>query len=124
MGASRFCSGSSQYEKLIEYVLCLVFLQVYSGVLVYYNRKYGMCTSGLLFLFWLLSMVCGIPEFRTEIRHSQANNVAPEFYGIHLISLIYFILVIIMFLLNCLPDKPPEETLYKKTQVREIKINQ
>lgn len=109
---------SSQYEKYIECVFYELFLQVYSGVLVYYNRKYGMCTSGLLFLFWLLLMVCGIPEFRTEIRHSQADNVAPEFYGIHLISLVYFILVIVMFLLNCVPDKPPEETLYKQTQVR------
>lgn len=77
-----------------------------------------MMTSGLLFLFWLLMAICGIPQFRTEIRESQNDNVLPEFYGIHLISLIYYILVVIMFLLNCLSDKLPKETLYVKSQVR------
>lgn len=82
-----------------------------------------MSTSGLLFLFWLLLMICGIPEFRTEIWHSQKENVAPEFYGTPLIPITYFILVMIMFLLNCLPDKPPEETLYENAKVSRITIN-
>lgn len=79
-----------------------------------------MHTSGLLFLFWFFLMVCGIPQFRTEIRASQDDNVDPEFYGSHLTYLLYFMCVVVIFLLNCLSDKLPRETQYEKQEVRHI----
>lgn len=63
-------------------------------------------------------MVCGIPQFVTEIRDSQSDSVPSELYGAHLTYLIYFILTIVMFLLNCISDKLPRETLYEKQEVR------
>lgn len=68
-------------------------------------------------------MVCGIPQFRTEIRNSQNNNVLPELYGAHLTFLIYYVVVVVMFLLNCLSDKQPLETKYSNMgKVRQIKF--
>lgn len=95
--------------------------QAYSGILVFYNKKYGMHTSGLLFLFWSLMVVCGIPEFRTVLRDLQNTELLPEIYQNHVIYLIYYPLVVVMFLLNCPSDKPPKETLCKKTQVSKSK---
>lgn len=95
--------------------------QAYSGILVYYNKKYGMHSSGLLLLFWFLLALCGIPEFRTVIRELQTAKLLPEIYGDRIIYLIYYPLVVVMLLLNCPSDKPPKETLYKKTQVSESK---
>lgn len=85
-----------------------------SGALVYYNKKHGMHTSGLLFLFWFVMFFFGIPQFRSEI---HASDISEEKYGAHIIYLIYFPFVIIMFLLNCVADKPPLETKYLKTDV-------
>lgn len=63
-------------------------------------------------------MVCGIPQFVTEIRDSQSDAVSPELYGAHLTYLIYFILTILVFLLNCICDKLPTETTSEKQEVR------
>lgn len=77
-----------------------------------------MHTSGLLFLFWFLMVFFGIPQFRSEIHDSQENKISAEYYSNHVIYLIYFILAMIMFLLNCMADKPPLETKHVKTDVR------
>nr|CAD7258418.1 unnamed protein product [Timema shepardi] len=42
-----------------------------AGVLQYYNRTKGIRTSGILFLFWLLSALCGLVHFRHLVRKSQ-----------------------------------------------------
>lgn len=81
-----------------------------------------MHTSGLLFLFWFLMLLFGIPQFRSEINNSYNNNVPQENYTTHVIYLIYFPCVIIMFLLNCIADKPPLETKHLKTDVSIDKI--
>lgn len=76
-----------------------------------------MHTSGLLFLFWFVMLICGIPQFRSEIYASNNDDVQPKDYAAHLIYLIYFPFVIIMFLLNCIADKPAEETKLYRTDV-------
>ena len=37
------------------------------GLLVY-NKKYGMRTSGLLWLFWFFLGLCGIVQYRSLLR--------------------------------------------------------
>ncbi|XP_060530036.1 multidrug resistance-associated protein 1-like isoform X5 [Cylas formicarius] len=86
-----------------------------SAVLLYYNKKHGLRTSGLLFLFWFLMALCGAPQFRTEIRHAQKDGV-PESYYAYISYLIYFPLILLMLLLNCFADQPPKITKYPKTQ--------
>lgn len=84
---------------------------------MYYNRKHGQHTSGLLFLFWFLLAICGIPQFRTEIRGGQRNEIPQASWTSHVIYLIYYPLVVLIFLLNCFADQPPRETKYPKSQV-------
>lgn len=86
--------------------------------MVYFNKKYGQHTSGVLFSFWLLLTVCGIPQLQTEIRNTQTKES-----GTHWLFLLYYVLVLLVFLLNCLPDKPPTETLYSKPSVSKLGIS-
>lgn len=85
--------------------------------MVHYNKKYGLHTSGSSFIFWLLMAVGGTPQFRTEIRKEQRDLVPPELYTSHIVYLIHYPLVLFMFLLNCIADKPPTESKYEKTEV-------
>lgn len=84
-------------------------------MLVVYNRKYGIRSSGLQFLFWFVFALCGAPQFRTEIR--GATNEMPDPYYFYISYLIFYPLVLIMFFLNCFADKAPRESLYPKSDV-------
>ncbi|CAG2069136.1 unnamed protein product, partial [Timema podura] len=42
-----------------------------SAALQYYNRKKGLRTSGLLFIFWIFTALFGAVQFRHEIRRSR-----------------------------------------------------
>lgn len=91
-------------------------------MLVYYNRKCGMNTSGLLFLFWFLLFLCGIPQFRTELREMSKDTVNSTNYGMSITYSMYFVIVIAIFLLNCISDKPPLESDYAKEEVSQYTI--
>lgn len=84
-------------------------------MLLIYNIKNGLRTSGLQFIFWLLCVLCGAPQIRTEIREAQENYPSPLFPYIS--YLIYYFLSVIMLFLNCWADKKPKISLYTKMQV-------
>lgn len=92
-------------------------------ILVYYNRKYGIHTSAVLFIFWFFMAIGGIPQFRTEIRKGQRGVVHPELYTNHVIYFVHYPLVLLMFLLNCIADQPPTESKYKKSEVSNLHLN-
>ncbi|CAH2234392.1 jg21196 [Pararge aegeria aegeria] len=86
---------------------------ILSATLLYYNRKYGMRASGVLFFFWLLLIFAGLPQLRSEIvSHytlKEDENVQYNFVS----YMIYYSLIILMFVLNCFADLPPRDTPYK-----------
>ncbi|KRT79870.1 ABC transporter ATP-binding protein [Oryctes borbonicus] len=81
--------------------------------LVYYNRRNGLVTSGLLFQFWLLCAIFGAPQFRTEIREAQIAT--PEPYYDYISYIIYYPIVLLMLFLNCFADKPPTISKYRNS---------
>ncbi|KAI7815048.1 ABC subfamily C member [Rhyzopertha dominica] len=85
-----------------------------SALLLIYNRKNGIRSSGLQFLFWLLLVICGIPQFRTELRKGQDETPRP--YYPYVSYLIYYPIVIAIFLLNCFADEAPRRTIFPKTR--------
>ncbi|KAJ8967485.1 hypothetical protein NQ314_002799 [Rhamnusium bicolor] len=87
-----------------------------SALLVCYNRKHGLPSSGLQFFFWFLLALCGGVQFRSEIRGAQRNEILPESKYSYVSYLIYYPLVLLMFLLNCLADQPPRESKYPKSE--------
>lgn len=97
-------------------ILCVYrFFQGLSALLLVYNRKHGLRTSGLQFLFWLLATICGTPQFRSEIL--EANRQTPEPFYFYISYLIYYPFIILMLLLNCFVDKPPTFSEYPRTAV-------
>ena len=44
-----------------------LFVQLYSAVLVYWERRRGLVTSGVQFLFWFLTTVSDVIPFYSSI---------------------------------------------------------
>ncbi|CAH1986538.1 unnamed protein product [Acanthoscelides obtectus] len=105
------CNDSTVYSVDVISPLVKLFTFAFSAVFVYYNRKYGIRTSGLQFLFWLLLLICAIPQLRTEIREAQETADKRSY---NLISYtLYFTLVGCITLLSALADEPPRETKHR-----------
>ncbi|KAJ8730882.1 hypothetical protein PYW08_002295 [Mythimna loreyi] len=109
---------SSQGEKEVfsaDYYSPIVKILTFalSATLLYYNRKYGMRASGVLFFFWLLLILAGLPQLQSQIiAHSNLSddeNVQYNFVS----YMVYYPLIILMFLLNCFADLPPKDSPYK-----------
>ncbi|XP_042224815.1 multidrug resistance-associated protein 1-like isoform X3 [Homarus americanus] len=83
---------------------CIIFASVLLQLIfVMLDKKYGIQSSGYLFIFWLLLMVFAIPEFYTNINNGENVNVIR-----FVVYSVYFPLTILMFLLNCFGDATPE----------------
>ncbi|XP_066905610.1 multidrug resistance-associated protein 1 [Halyomorpha halys] len=86
--------------NLVSLVLC--------NILVFYHRKYGQQSSGLLFIFWFLVVILGSSRFLIDSQEDLPDEEAK----VRLIYIIYYFLCIAMFLLNCLADLAPRHSDY------------
>lgn len=105
----------------INYCTYIFFLQALSALLLVYNLKRGLRTSGLQFLFWLFLAICGAVQFRTEIRNAQEATPKPFFPYISYLA--YYSLVLLMVFLNCFADQAPLHSNYGKTEVMYFSIS-
>ncbi|XP_063893502.1 multidrug resistance-associated protein 1 [Helicoverpa armigera] len=94
-----------------------IFTLMLSVTLLCYNRKYGIKTSGVLFIFWLLLILAGLPQLRSEIVQYKAKDDAYVRYNFAS-YIVYYMLIVIMFLLNCFADLPPLDTPYTYEKVQ------
>ncbi|KZC08998.1 Multidrug resistance-associated protein 1 [Dufourea novaeangliae] len=105
----------NSYETVYAVDYCTPFVKIISFILastlVIYNRKRGMRTSGLLFLFWFLLVVCGIVQYRSLLRMYINEGTATYSF---LSYMIYYPMVVILFLLNFLADAEPKYSEYPK----------
>ncbi|XP_015175304.1 PREDICTED: multidrug resistance-associated protein 1 isoform X1 [Polistes dominula] len=86
--------------KIVSFVL--------AGVLLFYNKKYGMRTSGLLFLFWFFLVLCGIVQLRSLLIQYSNEELTYLFVS----YMIYYSLILSMFLLNFFVDAEPKYSEY------------
>ncbi|XP_032429695.1 canalicular multispecific organic anion transporter 2 isoform X2 [Xiphophorus hellerii] len=74
--------------------------------LIQYERLHGAQSSGVLFVFWFLSLLCAIVPFRSKILKASSSGGVPDklrftsFY-------FYFGLILLELVLCCLNEKPP-----------------
>ncbi|KAK0179174.1 hypothetical protein PV327_007989 [Microctonus hyperodae] len=78
-------------------------------VLLHYNRKCGMQTSGLLFLFWFFLVLCGIVQFTSLLRN---RDNLPDTYYSFISYMIYYPIVVMVFILNFTVDDEPKFSDY------------
>ncbi|KAK7601472.1 hypothetical protein V9T40_008913 [Parthenolecanium corni] len=71
------------------------------------NMKYGIRSSGILFLFSFLLVLCGAPKYRTDIMNSRNIDFLPL-----LNYILYYPIAVAVLFLNCFSDARPETTKY------------
>ncbi|XP_028843807.1 canalicular multispecific organic anion transporter 2 isoform X2 [Denticeps clupeoides] len=97
------------HKPPIYYVTPLVvgMTMLLATFLIQFERLRGVQSSGVLFIFWALSVLCAIVPFRSKIiRAAGHQNGVPDqlrfttFY-------IYFALIVAELILSCFNEKPP-----------------
>uniref|UniRef100_A0A8C7LEF1 Canalicular multispecific organic anion transporter 2-like n=1 Tax=Oncorhynchus kisutch TaxID=8019 RepID=A0A8C7LEF1_ONCKI len=70
--------------------------------LIQFERLRGVQSSGILFIFWFLSVLCAIVPFRSKILQSEISDKLrfTTFY-------FYFSLIVAELILTCFNEKPP-----------------
>uniref|UniRef100_A0A4W5LCT3 ABC-type glutathione-S-conjugate transporter n=1 Tax=Hucho hucho TaxID=62062 RepID=A0A4W5LCT3_9TELE len=70
--------------------------------LIQFERLSGVQSSGILFIFWFLSVLCAIVPFRSKILQSEISDKLrfTTFY-------FYFSLIVAELILSCFNEKPP-----------------
>ncbi|GCC18894.1 hypothetical protein chiPu_0018109 [Chiloscyllium punctatum] len=74
--------------------------------LIQYERLRGMQSSGVLFLFWLITLICAVIPFRSKILVTFNEGKVIDVFRFTTFY-IYFALVLIQFFLCCFSEPPP-----------------
>ncbi|XP_067009700.2 multidrug resistance-associated protein 1 isoform X3 [Anabrus simplex] len=105
-------NNSGEMERYsVDYYVPVIKMVTFglAAVLLWYNRKRGLRTSGLLFIFWLLLVLFGVVQYRAELVRAKEGIDDKMLYQF-VSYMIYYPLVVIMFLLNCKSDEAPRYT--------------
>lgn len=96
----------------LRHQLCIALLQ-------HFHKVKGHISSGLLFNFWLLFVICSAPQFRSEIiDFNSANFELDDWHwkSFQFINfMIFFSLLVLMLVLNLFADSQPRQTTYPKS---------
>nr|XP_014351311.1 PREDICTED: canalicular multispecific organic anion transporter 2 [Latimeria chalumnae] len=75
-------------------------------LLIQYERLRGVQSSGVLFIFWLISLLCGIVPFRSKIMTTMSQeNISDPFR--FATFYIYYALLLAELILCCIKESPP-----------------
>ncbi|KAL9833557.1 ATP-binding cassette sub-family C member 3 isoform 2-T2 [Geothlypis trichas] len=75
-------------------------------LLIQYERLRGIQSSGVLIIFWFLSVLCAMGPLRSKIMTTTAQGHVNERFRFTTFY-IYFALIIIELILSCFKEKPP-----------------
>ncbi|NXK95917.1 MRP3 protein, partial [Formicarius rufipectus] len=75
-------------------------------LLIQYERLRGVQSSGVLIIFWFLSVLCAVGPFRSKIMATTAQGHVNERFRFTTFY-IYFALIIVELILSCFKEKPP-----------------
>ncbi|KAK2866207.1 hypothetical protein Q7C36_002263 [Tachysurus vachellii] len=106
-----FGSFSEMKEKFIPPIyfvtpLILGMTMLLATFLIQYERLKGVQSSGVLFIFWMISVLCAIVPFRSKILQARYEDEVKDklrfttFY-------MYFGLIVTELILSCFNEKPP-----------------
>ncbi|KAL5281110.1 ABCC2.2 family protein [Megaselia abdita] len=120
LAASRRSDGVKIND--VDFVTPIIKLVTFtlSAILVFYNRKYGIRSSGLLFLFWFALTVLSIPQCFTDVnsKNNRIESGEQDSWADYKYTsfMVYFSFVILSFLLTCFGDQEPLESKYPRTE--------
>uniref|UniRef100_A0A671LIK8 Canalicular multispecific organic anion transporter 2-like n=1 Tax=Sinocyclocheilus anshuiensis TaxID=1608454 RepID=A0A671LIK8_9TELE len=73
--------------------------------LIQFERLKGVQSSGVLFIFWTISVLCAIVPFRSKIMNASQAEVSQ--LSLFTMFYIYFGLILLQLILSCFNEKPP-----------------
>lgn len=97
------------------------------AILQQIHKNKGHRTSGLLFTFWVLIVICSIPQLRWEVINFNTGDFENDgitwegYKFIHFVT--FFSLISVMLILNCFIDKPAKYTTYPKSTKPNPELN-
>uniref|UniRef100_A0A8C1NBS4 ATP-binding cassette, sub-family C (CFTR/MRP), member 3 n=1 Tax=Cyprinus carpio TaxID=7962 RepID=A0A8C1NBS4_CYPCA len=98
--------SQNQFKPPVYFVTPLVLgmTMLLATFLIQYERLKGVQSSGVLFIFWTISVLFAIVPFRSKIMNaSQAEVSVLRFTTFY----IYFGLTLLQLILSCFNEKPP-----------------
>lgn len=109
----KYRSGRSR-SKSSQKIINIFLFQFLALSITYFNKIRGVQTSGLLFLFWFLTMVCGLVQCRSEVQNLDKEQSYVDRY-VTISFLIQYVATWFLLLLNCWADAEPNSSEYPKT---------
>nr|XP_029719887.1 multidrug resistance-associated protein 1-like [Aedes albopictus] len=90
-------------------------------VLMFFQRRYGIRSSGTIFIFWFMRMFFGMIQLRTEVQNKEIRGEvtgdAVDFWEFQYISYcIQYAFICLMFLVEFFPDQEPTYSDYPESK--------
>ncbi|XP_071329266.1 ATP-binding cassette sub-family C member 3 isoform X2 [Trachinotus anak] len=98
--------GHSQPPIYFITPLVLGMTMLLATFLIQFERLRGVQSSGVLFIFWFLSVLCAIVPFRSKILQASSQSEVSDKLRFSTFYL-YFSLVVCELILCCFNEKPP-----------------
>nr|XP_045598586.1 ATP-binding cassette sub-family C member 3-like isoform X1 [Procambarus clarkii] len=73
-------------------------------ILVFLSHKYGDRSSGLVWLFWFLQVICGVPRLKSTL----SSTASPDGNLDTITFLVQYIGGVVLLIVNCFADNPPD----------------
>ncbi|XP_019398025.1 PREDICTED: voltage-dependent T-type calcium channel subunit alpha-1G [Crocodylus porosus] len=86
--------------------LILGITMLLAAILIQYERLRGVQSSGILIVFWFLSILCALGPFRSKIMTATTQGQVKDRFRF-VTFYIYFVLIIIELILSCFKERPP-----------------
>uniref|UniRef100_A0AAQ5XKA5 Multidrug resistance-associated protein 1 n=1 Tax=Amphiprion ocellaris TaxID=80972 RepID=A0AAQ5XKA5_AMPOC len=95
-------ASSSSVPAAVHFVspTLLGLTMLLAALLVQYERMKGVQSSGVMLIFWLLTLMCASVSFRSRILQMVSVWRYTTFY-------IYYALLLVALVLSCFTDRPP-----------------
>ncbi|KAF7243099.1 Multidrug resistance-associated protein 6 [Varanus komodoensis] len=84
----------------------LVITMILVVFLIQVERRKGIRSSGILLVFWLLTFFSAMVSFSSKIQHALKGGFRED-PSQHIITYVYFALVLLELVLCCFVDQPP-----------------
>ncbi|XP_062549079.1 multidrug resistance-associated protein 1-like isoform X2 [Armigeres subalbatus] len=90
-------------------------------VLMYFQRRYGIRSSGTVFIFWFMRMFFGILQLRTEIQNKEIRGEVTgdgvNFWEFQYVSYcIQYAFICLVLVAELFPDKEPQYSDYPESK--------
>ncbi|XP_064415228.1 multidrug resistance-associated protein 1 isoform X2 [Latimeria chalumnae] len=77
-----------------------------AALLIQYERKKGIQSSGILMIFWLTALICATVTFRSKIIYALQKDADVD-VSRYVTFYVYYMLLLVQLVLSCLTDQPP-----------------